>query len=200
MPTGYTHDLYEGKDVTVSDFILGCARAFGALVTMRDDPKDAPIPDRFEPSDHHIRALAAAEAVLREMETISVEEMDRRSQADYAEALRRWRERRHQAQERRTRYEAMLREVRAWTPPTPDHEGLRAFMIEQLERSIEFDCSMKYDDRPELLPPGAWQVQQIEKAQRDVEYHRREYEREVERNRERTEWVRALRESLPAPV
>ena len=38
MPTGYTLDLYNGKDITFEEFVLKCARAFGALIDMRDEP------------------------------------------------------------------------------------------------------------------------------------------------------------------
>lgn len=51
MPTGYTADLHDGKDVTFDQFVKQCARGMGALVTLRDAPWDAPLPERFEPSD-----------------------------------------------------------------------------------------------------------------------------------------------------
>lgn len=197
MPTGYTADLYEGKDVTVSDFILGCARAFGALVTMRDDPMGAPIPDEFPASDYHADAVATAEAWLYEVREMDTEDIANRADRDYNQALDRWRERRAQAHDRRVRYERMLHQVRAWTPPTAEHVGLRDFMIQQLESSMQFDCSMTYDDRPTRLAPFEWRAQQIEKAQHDIEYHRREHEKEVERATQRSQWVKALRESLP---
>ena len=197
MPTGYTSDLYEGKDVTVSDFILGCARAFGALVTMRDDRKDAPIPDEFPASDYHADAVATAEAWLDEVRSMDTDDIAEIADRDYSQSLNRWRERRAQAHDRRVRYERMLAEVRAWTPPTGEHVGLRDFMVEQLTRSIDFDCSMTYDDRPTRLAPFEWRAQQIEKAQHDIEYHRREHEKEVQRATERSQWVQALRESLP---
>ena len=40
MPSGYTENIYYGKEVTFKDFALGCARAFGACVMQRDDPAD----------------------------------------------------------------------------------------------------------------------------------------------------------------
>ena len=50
MPTGYTVALYEGKDVTFEDFVMGCSRAFGALISLRDEP-NAPIPEEFKVSE-----------------------------------------------------------------------------------------------------------------------------------------------------
>ena len=59
MPTGYTAKLME-QGQTFPEFIMSCARAFGALIMMRDDPANAPIPEKFEPSDYHVRALKKA--------------------------------------------------------------------------------------------------------------------------------------------
>ena len=62
MPTGYTLELYDGKDITFEEFVLKCARAFGALINMRDEPRDAPIPERFEPSYYHLKELIKAKS------------------------------------------------------------------------------------------------------------------------------------------
>lgn len=37
MPTGYTASVQEGKVTEFRDFAMECARAFGALVMMRDE-------------------------------------------------------------------------------------------------------------------------------------------------------------------
>ncbi|VTR91619.1 unnamed protein product [Gemmata massiliana] len=38
----------------------------------------------------------------------------------------------------------MLEHVRAWEPPSTDHENLKQFMIDQLRESIDFDCRGEY--------------------------------------------------------
>jgi len=50
MPTGYTLDLYDGKNITFKEFVMKCAGAFGALISMKDESLDAPIPEHLEPS------------------------------------------------------------------------------------------------------------------------------------------------------
>lgn len=37
MPSCYTSDIADGKDVSFNDFVLKCARAFGACIEQRDD-------------------------------------------------------------------------------------------------------------------------------------------------------------------
>lgn len=197
MPTGYTADLYEGKEVTVSDFIMGCARAFGALVLMRDDPKDAPIPDQFEPDPHYAAAANKERQRLRELEQMSDEECAAANEAEFTASLERWKKRRQEAQARRERYNRMLAEVEGWTPPTADHVGLKEFMIQQLESSIQFDCSESFDPVPVRIDPEAWRSKSIAATASALERQMRNDDEERQRAAERSQWVKALRESLP---
>ena len=60
MPTGYTADVMDGKVTDFKLFAMQCARAFGALVIMRDEPLNAEIPDEFSPSNYHFQELEQA--------------------------------------------------------------------------------------------------------------------------------------------
>ena len=85
----------------------------------------------------------------------------------------------------------------AWKAPTPDHEGLRKFMCEQIEQSIDFDCGGDYGNTPTLRLTGeAWAAAERTRYLRDVQYHEKERAGEVSRAATRTEWVRALRAAL----
>lgn len=195
MPTGYTADLHDGKAVSFADFALDCARAFGALVTLRDSP-DADIPDEFEPASYHADRLAEAEAWLTELQLMSLDECYRRARDEFDEWQRRRDEHIREADARRQRYEDMLVRVHRWQPPTPDHVGLKEFMVDQLRKSIEFDCSTRWYPEAPPISPYEWRDGQIEKARKDIERHREEHAKEVQRAADRTAWVRALRDSL----
>lgn len=197
MPTGYTSDLYEGKDTCFTDFALTCARAFGALIEMRDLSLDAEIPDEFPPSDYHKNAASKARDDWAIYTAMGIDVAVATSRDEYE---RYWEQRREAEQKRaamKDRYETMLAEVEEWMPPTPDHAELKKFMRQQLEESIKFDCgSMEYWPKPPPLGEE-WRKAKIEKAEHDIEYHDAEYAKDVERSRQRTDWVRALRNSLP---
>jgi len=60
MPTGYTAAVQDGTIKTLSEYAMSCARAFGATITMRDEPSDAVIPDEFTPSPYHKDAIVRA--------------------------------------------------------------------------------------------------------------------------------------------
>lgn len=203
MPTGYTADVQSGKVTEFRDFAMCCARAFGALIHMRDDPMSAEIPDAIKPStDDNEKALADAEARLAKFRAMTERQAESAAKKAHAKALAA-----HEAYEaekrlQRKRYETMLLKVTQWTPPTPDHRGLKKFMQEQLAESIKFDC-YKPGDPPLPLSGAAWLHGEIERAQRDVEYHTKQIAEELERAASRTQWVRALRESLdrkPVPI
>lgn len=195
MPTGYTASVHDGE-VAFPDFVMGCARAFGALVMMRDDPADAEIPDEFEPSTHYSEALATAKARLDELVHLTPDDAERAARTAYDEAHARWLDSQRAALAVRLRYEAMLDQVRAWVPPSNEHQGLKDFMVSQLEDSIVFDCSPT--DPPTVRAGVAWLADELDRARRDVTYYEGEARKEIERAEGRTRWVRQLRESLHA--
>lgn len=200
MPTGYTAAITE--TMQFREFAMKCARAFGALITMRDDPSDAPIPEEFKPDSYHADAIAKAEADLKELREMDDATKERRARSAFEAKSKQHVESLEESRATRRRYDRMLREVRDWTPPTPDHQGLKDFMIQQLEESIRFDCWEEGDSEwrkpPKYLGPGDWWAQQVDQANRDVAYHTREQKAEEDRAAMRTKWVKELRGSLGA--
>lgn len=199
MPTGYTSRLCDGPQ-TFEEFAMGCARAFGALVTMRDDDSNAPIPEEFKPSDYHQAEVAKARLNYIEFQGMDDKEAERRAIREYDEAMTAWTKTREDNRALRDRLGAMARDVRAWKPPTPDHAGMKKFMLEQLDTTAEFDGRDWPDSKPHLVSGADYRLAGIEKALRDIAYHTVEYQKEAERCRSRSAWVRALRESLKAGV
>lgn len=194
MPTGYTAGVADGTITTFPEFAMRCARSFGALIEMRDSPSDAPIPDAFEPSTYHRERIAEARAELARLEAMTPEEIQAGAEEANREAMESWERRVREDCETRQRYEAMLTEARAWEPPSPEHRGMKTFMVEQLEESIRYDAT-KWE-RPEPETPEDWHSDRIAKAARDIAYHTEEDRKERERTAERNRWVRLLRESL----
>lgn len=199
MPTGYTAKLYEGERQTFAEFAMSCARAFGALVTMRDSSMDAAVPEQFEPSTYHVEKLTLAELRLRELDDMDADACDLAALTAWQDAHAAWEQTRATKAERRQRYQAMLAEVEAWVPPTDEHDGMKKFMAEQLTGSIDFDCSVEFE-WPEPTPQTGdeWRAAEVAKAMKDIDYHNREHAQEVERTEGRNRWLRELRESLPS--
>lgn len=197
MPTGYTAPVQSGKVATLNEFAMQCARAFGALITMRDDPLGAPIPDKIEPqTSYHDKALAEAHAALAEMRSLTPEQAEYRALKAYDEATASHMAYAREKDEQRGRYEAMLEKVEAWQAPE-EVSGLRSFMLKQLRESIDFDCGHQ-SPAPERLMGEKWRAEMVEKAERDIAYHTKARAEEVDRAADRTRWLTTLRTSLPA--
>lgn len=196
MPTGYTCGVQEGKITTLEEFALRCARAMGANIMMRDERMDAPIKE-YEVSPWHAEQLEAAKAWLYDFERMSLEEAAARIDKENAERSRELWSAKEKAQIERNRYETMLANVKAWTPPTADHEGLKKFMIEQLEDSIKHDCYERGQYyQPDIRTPQEYLREQIAEAKRQVADREETLAKEHKVTRERNEWNRQLRESL----
>ena len=196
MPTGYTSDVKDGNVTDFTTFALRCARAFGALVEMRDDALDAPIPETFPPSSYHTEALATARQKLARLRQLTRLQADNAAAKAYAEAMSAWNKAEVERDQTRRRYTAMLSHVRAWSPPSSEHLELKRFMVQQLEESIKFDCGDHSEWKPTRRNGAAWLAGEIERAERDVAYHEEHMAEDATRATERTRWVQQLRESL----
>ena len=193
MPTGYTHDIINGQ--TFEKFVMNCSRAFGALISLRDSPNDTPIPTEIVPSDYHLKEFESANLELIKYQAMTINEADKLCLEAFQNDLKKCEVNNINDLELKAKYEAMLDKVHLWTPPTKEHKGLKDFMIKQIQDSINWDCDRDY--KPSTKQSGAkWLAEQIRESERSIKYHESEYKKEVERCKERTEWIQSLVNSL----
>ena len=194
MPTTYTARIYEGENVTFAEFVMACARAMGPLAAMKEEPAGAPVPDEFPPSPGYAQDAGRHRRQLAAIEAWTPEQAAADAAAAHAGALREAGRDNAAARARRERFAAMLAQVNAWQPPTPDHEPLKRFMAGQLTTAIDRECSER--SLPEPVSGQEWRTARAGQERRMAEYYEREAAREAEQARWRTGWVRALRASL----
>ncbi len=195
MPTGYTAAIKDG--ISFKKYAMDCARAFGACIDMRDEPADKEIPAAFELSNYHVAKIEEAVAEIASIAALTMTECVAGAQADYDSEVERWAETKRKSDELKDKYEAMLAEVQAWKPPTPEHEELKRFMRDQILESIRFDCrDDEFERQIPRLTATEWLAKKTEAANRSLAYHTAEHAKEVQRNEGRTAWVSALRQSL----
>ena len=95
----------------------------------------------------------------------------------------------------------MLDKVEVWEVPTPDHVKLKEFCINQLNESMEYGFTDEDLDKYyplEIAKPSIeeWLEINIGKCEKEIEYHTKEWEKEVERTNERNNWINQLKDSL----
>lgn len=182
---------------TFQDFVMQCARAMGACVLMRDDPMDAPIPERFEPSDYNVKRLAEAKAELARLQAMTNDEKIAFGESKKAESVASSEKWLAKEIEQNKRLEEMEAAVNKWTPPTTDHTGLKDFMLQQIgvsKNSTDYIEKSMAETRSKS--PMDFYREAVASATRDIEYNAKGHREELDRANSRTEWVRQLRESI----
>lgn len=199
MPTGYTAPLHDGEDITFEQFVLRCSRGMGAAIMQRDDSLDAEIALR-EVGDYHLQRVEQSAAALAGAWTRTDEEWAALQTAAIAHDVK-YREQYLTKQAQiEGRYTAMLAAVQAWVPPTSEHQGLKDFMVQQLEESLRFDVGGYTPSVPDELPIAEYRERELGRLARALERDTKQLEEERERVRGQNAWVLALRESLALPV
>lgn len=203
MPTGYTAGILDGTVTTFPQFAKLCMRAFGATIHLRDESLNTEYQPRV-PSDYHLKAIEKANQSIIDAQKLTDEEIvdTRKKQLEdrkkyHLDAI-------EKAKKATIDMNKILADVKKWQPPTPDHTGIKDFMIDQIEKTIDFDCKTDYNDKElieietELLTINAYEVRKqiIEQAKKDLAYHNAENLKEVQRCAQSNKWVNELLESI----
>lgn len=198
MPTGYTAKLCE-QEQSFSEFALGCARAFGACVMQRDDPSDD-LPKSLERDPHHEKSRITAEATLYALMQLSQEEKNALGEKKKKERVESYTAEVAKRQVIHDRLASMIVEVQAWEVPSPEHEGLKKFMLEQLETTIRHDGDTEYYRKclteEQAKTPADYFAEEVKSVEWDIEYHTKEDKKSEVRIAEQNKWISELYESI----
>jgi hypothetical protein len=195
--SSYT-DPFRTRDVSFPEFARRCARAMGGFIRQRDEPMDSPLRATEVNEYYHVR-VRVAQQHLQDAMRMSDANIRATMLSEYDSAVQTYNDQCRAVAEIRARYEAMLAYVRAWTPPTVDHEPLREFMIRQLEESIEFDCRLKDPPQePDVTDTGVSdrKTHIVAWAQEDLAHVEAAHERAIAKHQATRGYIEALEASL----
>lgn len=196
MPTAYTQGIVDGK-LNFEQFLLLCCRNFGACIEMRDNSLDAPIPEKFEPSDYHVKSLAQSEAELTRLLEMNNEERIAFGEQKQRESIESYELGLASRRLENGRLAAIREEAEQWEPPTKEHNGLKDFMLQQI------DCSMNNEsfwlrgiEEAKAQSPMNFYAKAVKDAEFRIEYDRKAIKDEKALATGRTEWIKAVRDSI----
>ena len=196
MPTVHTAAIERG--ITFEQFIMDCARAFDFCMLIRDEPGGGEaVPLVFEPDPYHFQNMERLTRELKELQTMSDDDAEVAATKEWD--LKEWgrKKKRDEKVTLRAAYKAMLVKVEEWNPPTSEHQGLKRFMREQIERSMYTDCAEDaYRQVTPRIEGSRWRTLRMEQKHEELVRHTKNYQRAVENAERSTSWVRALRESI----
>lgn len=196
MPTGYTYHIEEGRIADAKDFLMLCARNFGACIMMRDEPLDKPIPKEFEADTTYATWATNARKELELYKKMSLADAAQQCKSEYEAEVARVEKSKSKDRELMERYNKVLTEVKKWAPPTTGHTGLKKFAIEQIEMCLP---DLSYYDRqepPKLQDAKRWLEERIKNCEDKIVQYEKQQEEENARTKSRNEWLRDLRDSL----
>ena len=198
MPTGYTAYIEDGEIDKGKDFLMKCARAFGACIDMRDDNLSVDIPAELKPSTYHKEALERAYLELEKYKTMTLEEAKIIVDEDYINNQKACRESIIKNNNIQERYSKVRKEIEEWIPPTEEHNNIKKFALEQIDISTDYNYSDYYTkelNKPKKTAQEYISVM-IEGAADSIKYHLKSWNEEVKRTAERNKWINDLRDSL----
>ena len=200
MPSGLTCKIYSGEDLTLRGFVLSCARQFGPGYNAsqkgeKELPKDkAPI---LTVGSYHEEKIIEAEKEIEKWEALrnNLEEAQKLYDEQYAQNMQYNIAVTKECNEVKERYNTVLEKVKAWDIPI-EYNSLKELMLEQLKKSIEWDCSPYTPYKEEKVPIEEWLEIRIKLAKRDLDYHTKEFQEEKRRIAEHNNYLKGLYEAL----
>lgn len=196
MPTGYTSFIEDGSIDTAQDFLMLCARAFGACIEMRDEPLAKPIPTEFKPDTYYSEWVDMARNKLEKYQAMSIEEAERKCEIEYASEIERRTGYKKNAKDLLDRYNKILSGIESWEPPTEEHENLKKFAIEQIKMCLPDPEYYDRQEAPKRKDAQKWLQEEIEFCKQQIENYTNKQEKENARVAENNKWLNELRDSL----
>lgn len=193
MPTGYTQDIEKG--ITFPEYLWGCARAFGALITLRDS--SGPIPETLAPSSYESRRIVELEEEKKKLLALSDKELQNMLDIEIAKTIKDNAAYLERHNTEKALYAKMQKEVEAWAPPTPDHVKLKEFMLDQIRISLPYEPP--YQSALPLNDIVKWKEEKLDSIERSLARNHKGYSEELERTADRNKWLNDLRASVPMP-
>jgi hypothetical protein len=194
MPTGYTAGILDGTTKDFKEYAKLCSRAF--MIHLRDEPIDSEYTPRT-PSNYHIKAITEAKLKLKEIEVLDDETIVKREYEKILNDIEYHEKAIVNKNENEVKLNQFLEKAKAYKPPTETHKGISDFMIEQIEKTIDFDCKdddyhqkriNKLKENLKVLNADDIRGQLRAKATEDIAYNTKAHEEDLKRCRDSNNW------------
>lgn len=200
MPSYYTSDIYEGKNVSFQDFALKCARQFGAFVHMNEEDPDSTL-TRHMVSDYYKNNLRETENEFALFLKASREQREKMFEIEMEKELKHYKEKIKEEKELKEKYQALLEQAKAYKPPTKEFNNYKDYMLNQLNQAIKFDCSNERWYLAQIASVEAetfdiWEQEKMDLYNSKITYYKESYKKEMDSVYKKNQWIDLLYESL----
>ena len=203
MPNGYTSKIYEGKEISPTDFLVGCARGMGYFMHMRDDGPGTPLHrDANSTVDFHQKSLDEVIAEQNRWNSLNEEQRYAEWSDYYVSQTNRRAEVQADRAAMRARYLKMIAEVTAYEVE-PLMESTKEFALQMLNDSMEFDCPADDSFTQSYYTPkeyAQWVDSTTVELERTIGYYKVDLRKAKEREAERERYIAAFEKSFGVEV
>lgn len=207
MPTGYTYFIENGDISTGAEFLKKCIRNFGCCIDQREDPLSSPLITEVKPSSYYKEQYENTVKKYDEFKSKTNDEI-REMMRDQRDKVLSDTERYLSKQKLlRNKYLIVREDVENWVPPTPDHEGIKRFALEQIGMSIPTEDDInELEEKVKKLKNSSTEINEGDIGQyiidtmryfeRDIEYYRQKMIEDEEQASKRTKFIQDFLSSL----
>lgn len=207
MPTGYTYFIENGDISTGAEFLKKCIRNFGCCIDQREDPLSSPLITEVKPSSYYKEQYENTVKKYDEFKSKTNDEI-REMMRDQRDKVLPDTERYLSKQKLlRNKYLIVREDVENWVPPTPDHEGIKRFALEQIGMSIPTEDDInELEEKVKKLKNSSTEINEGDIGQyiidtmryfeRDIEYYRQKMIEDEEQASKRTKFIQDFLSSL----
>lgn len=202
MPTGYTSYIKDGKITSGKEFLKLCTRAFGIAVDLKDESLDVPTPNHFEPHPYYEKAYKDSLVSREKAYSMTLEEVKEDIISKYNDNKGRVEKILEEYKDEDKKYLKVREEVEKWTPPTPEHENLKKFCLEQIDMSLNTDLYEWYEkDINKELDTSDDTIKKYidilrDNADEKLKRAYKKYQEELRRVEEKNLWMKQFLDSL----
>lgn len=204
MPSGITSDIYEGKDVSLRDYLMKVGRQMSLAIHQRDEDSSAPIRLRKPYTAYSDEQETKGLQRIKELDDMSLVEAAEAARAEYKKAQLAYKNELATRQTLLKRYTDMRKQVEAWEPH-PKVAYVKEHALKFIDESIDFDCHgtteeemMKYYPHPEKKSAVRWLKESYKSAERSIKYARESRTEELNRVANFNQHIEAFLGSLPS--
>lgn len=200
--TGYTEQIENGNVTTGKDFLKLCTRAFGVAMDMMEKPLTVPTPTQFEPNPYYKQKYDKAVEVRDKWRQMTFDEakqeMIEKHNAEITQ-IKKFLEKYKLEDEK---YKKVRDEIKEWIPPTPQHEALKNFALDQIDLSMNTylynSLEKELNKELDISDDTVWKYINNMNAscEKNVGEAYEQWQKDLKRTAEKNTWMRQLLESL----
>ena len=200
MPTGYTDRLLSGKDKTLKDFVLTCARSFAPCIGT-DDSLDIKIPEEFKIDSYFEEQFLKSKNELEQFLLLDNEQITAKFFNDLNKQILTIQDIIRDNEKNNDIIKNMMELVSEWIPPSKQYDNLKLFVLDQLSMSIESnkwfeDRINELKIRQENFDLDSYYNETIKQLNKNLRDNHERWGEELSRISYNNRWIKQLRKSL----